>query len=239
MDPPKSNQIHVWHVRLALPADWAPCLLSHLTPDEEARAARFLQPADHERFVVGRAALRHILALYLDLEPGNVPIVPTAQGKPRLAPGVVDRDLRFNLSHSGTRILIGVTDGLDVGVDIEWMRAELEIEPLARRFFSPAEAAEVLGLSDELRRAAFYRCWTRKEAYLKATGEGLAVGLDRFEVSLLPGEPAALRVHLDDPEAVQRWRIYEPSLPSGYHGAVAVEGESHRLVELDWPAVNP
>lgn len=234
MEAPSGDEIHVWHVDLARRPGVAPGLSDVLAADEAARATRFLQRADYERFVVGRAALRHILGRYLDLSPHEVPVELDAQGKPRLTPGQLGCRLCFNLSHSGAHILIGVTDEHDIGVDVEWMRPELDIGPIAQRFFSPAEAAEVMGLPEGQRRAAFYRCWTRKEAYLKARGTGLALGLDRFEVSLLPGVPAALRRHQDDPGAEVSWRLYEPHLPTGYAGAVAVAGHEHRLAEFDW-----
>src|SRR5262249_38196538 len=149
-------------------------------------------------------------------------------GKPALA-GQGRAGLRFNVAHSEGWALIAVTRGREVGVDLERLRAEVATPEIAARFFSPRECEALQALPGPLRAEAFFRCWTRKEAYLKATGAGLSVALDRFAVTLDPGAPAALVEHRDDPDEVKRWSLRELPAPPGFAAALAVEGPSNGL----------
>jgi 4'-phosphopantetheinyl transferase len=170
--------------------------------------------------------LRSILAHYLDCQPAQVRFVYAAHGKPMLAGAT---DLRFNLTHSHGLALLAVTRGREIGVDVEHIRDDIDREPLAERFFSPVEVAALRSLAVELRREAFYRCWTRKEAFIKAVGKGLALPLDRFDVTLGPDEPAALLATHYDPSEAMRWSMHNLTPGKGFAGALTVEGHSWRL----------
>ena len=215
--------VHVWAVPLRQPMAAVDAAARLLAPDEHARAARFHFARDRDRFIVARAALRRILGGCLGVEPAAVQFAYSAAGKPDLAPVHEARDrLSFNLSHSHELAVVAVAGGAPLGVDVEHQREVPDLLDLARRFFAPGEAAQLLRLPPEEQPGAFFRCWTRKEANLKATGDGIAAGLDRFEVAFAPGEPAALRRTDDDPAEAARWSIIDLALEAGYAGAVAV-----------------
>lgn len=229
--------VAVWTVHLAQPPAVVARGGSLLSPDEQARAARFHFDRDREHFIVARAALRLILGECLGAEPATLRFSYSSAGKPSLAPGS-GRALAFNLSHSHELALVAVTGGRTVGVDVEHARDLPELADIARRFFSPREAAALLARPAAEQPADFLRCWTRKEAYLKARGEGIVAGLDRFDVSFLPGEAPALLRTLDDPGEAARWTLLDLAPAPGYAAAVAVRGGSARLVRLTlaWPA---
>jgi 4'-phosphopantetheinyl transferase len=179
--------------------------------------------------MAGRGALRHILAGYLGCAPAEIGFSYTAYGKPFLR-NEEKHGLRFNLSHSEDQALLAVTRGRVVGVDIEQIRPDFATEEIAKRFFSEREWKELRGLPAAERTTAFFRCWTRKEAFIKAVGEGLSFPLDAFAVSLAPGEPAALRWLRTDKDGARRWRLEDIAAPAGFLAALAVEGEVSRVV---------
>lgn len=203
--------------------------VAELSPAELARAGRFHFERDRRRFLRARRALRAIVADYLGTVPGAIEFQYGGQGKPRVA---VAPPLYFNLSHSQALALLAMTRLGEIGVDVEWIRPiELEI---ADRYFAPAEVAALRALPAAEQTAAFFRCWTRKEAYIKARGEGVLLPLDGFEVSLAPGDPAALlRVREDDAEA-QRWQFEHLEPAPGYVGAMALRARGWRLRDQGW-----
>ncbi len=145
--------------------------------------------------------------------------------------------IRFNISHSRGVALYAVTCGREVGIDLEYMRSDLEVEQIAGRFFSRREIATLHALPAALRRYAFFLCWTRKEAYIKARGEGLSLALDQFDVSLIPGEPAALLGTRPDADEALRWSLLELTPgPPEYASALAVEGVGWSLALWQWPS---
>jgi 4'-phosphopantetheinyl transferase len=184
--------VHVWRVALDVSTAQVERLRRLLSSDESQRADRFHLARDRRRFIVARGLLRLILSRYLQLHPSTLQFAYTAFGKPFLAQGTEGELLNFNVSHSDELALIACTRGRAIGVDIESIRPTIEYEQIAARYFSPTEYAHLCTLPLELRVRAFFRCWTRKEAYIKAHGAGLSVPLDRFAVSLVPGEPARL-----------------------------------------------
>ncbi|HYP28119.1 MAG TPA: 4'-phosphopantetheinyl transferase superfamily protein [Blastocatellia bacterium] len=218
------REVHVWRIEL----DRAPARvedLSHvLSPDEEHRAARFYFQKDRDHYTVARASLRLILALYLEKDPKELTFSYSPYGKPSLASRDPDKDLRFNLSHSGHLALAGVTFGLDIGIDVERVREDFASEEIAQRFFSAREVACLRSLPEGGRAQAFFHCWTRKEAYIKARGEGLSMPLDKFDVAFAPGEAPALLGTRIDPREVERWSILDIAIDPGYAAALAVEG---------------
>jgi 4'-phosphopantetheinyl transferase len=232
-----TDDIHVWRIALEISDALLARLSETLADDERRRAERFHFEKDRRHFIAGRGALRRLLGRYLSCRPMEVRFVYSNYGKPRLADETSEIDLRFNLTHSHGLALLAVTQGRDIGVDIECLRdLERDGEPLAERFFSPRESAALRSLPAELRREAFFHCWTRKEAYIKANGKGLSLPLDQFDVSLHPGEPAMLLATQHDPDEVRRWSMQSLFPAEGYVGALAVEGQSWRLWCGDWIA---
>ncbi len=196
-----------------------------LSSEEQRRAARFHFERDRRRFIGSHAALREILSLYLGEPPASLEFVTRVHGKPELASGAP----RFNLSHSGELALIGVAGNRELGVDVERVRAQVAIERIARRFFSASEAAALFAYPGSERDAAFFRCWTRKEAYVKARGGGLRIPLASFDVSLDEGRARLLRA----PD-IERWTLHSLAVPPGYVAAAVVEGEPEQVGVFDW-----
>jgi 4'-phosphopantetheinyl transferase len=158
-----------------------------------------------------------------------------AHGKPALAGDTGADAIRFNAAHSLGVALYAVTRGREVGIDLEHIRFDLAVMEIAERFFSRREVATLRTLPTEAQRQAFFRCWTRKEAYIKARGEGLSLPLDQFDVSLTPAEPAAVLGTQRDPSETARWSLQELPLAPDYVAALAVEGHGWRLACWQWP----
>ncbi len=229
--PLQSNEVHVWRASLEEPPCCLETLLRTLSPDERQRAERFHFPRDRRHFIAGRGMLRLLLAGYLGQGPGEIQFCYNPQGKPRLC---LDRgDLRFNLAHSQGLALYAFSRGRELGIDVERIRSDFDGEQLAQRFFSPRETAGLVSLPAQRRREAFFSCWTRKEAYLKATGLGLSLALDRFDVSLAPAA-AALLATRHDPAEARRWSMRDLAPAPGYTGALAAEGHGWRLWSAEW-----
>ncbi len=198
-----------------------------LAPEEQERAQRFHFMPDRRRSVYGRGLLRWLLGSYLELDPIRLQFAYSSQGKPELTSALVEKlakgQLHFNLSHSGTQLVLAFAWERRVGADVEQVRSDIELEQIAERFFSPAEQGALRSLKSPDRIPAFFRCWTRKEAYVKATGKGLTLPLDQFDVSLLPGQPAALLATRPDAEEASRWALHGVDVGPEYAAAVAVE----------------
>ena len=214
----ETRTVHVWRVALDQPDDKLDRFRRTLEPDEINRASRFHFEKHRQHFIVARGFLRSVVARYLEMQPEELRFSYGAYGKPALASG---RLLRFNLSHSHEVALLAVALDLELGVDVEHIRADFASEEIARRFFSRAEVEVFNALPQEEQVAAFFRCWTRKEAYIKAIGKGLSQALDAFDVTLAPDvQPALLRAEEDD---VSRWLLRNVDVGEGYAGALAVE----------------
>lgn len=224
-----SDEIHVWRVVLGLP----PAALEHmeivLSDAERERASRFHHIQHRRAFIASHAALRRILSLYVDVEPGALRFRHSVHGKPSLDRSPSEPLIKFNLAHSHTMALVAVAREREVGVDLEWVRPELANMRVAEEFFSPAELERLHALRGSAQVRGFFNCWTRKEAYVKARGEGLSMPLCEFDVSLEPGKPAELVSTRPDPQDVARWRLVDLSPGEGYVGAVAAEGQSWRV----------
>jgi 4'-phosphopantetheinyl transferase len=216
------GEIHVWSVRLDPPADVVEILGRPLSDDEWARANRFRFDRHRRQYVVGRGALRTLLAAYLGTRPEQVTFSYGPRGKPFLAP---QQDLYFNLSNSDEMALVAFVLGREIGADIEYLKPMPDCEQIAERFFSESERVVLRGIPAERKEEAFFNCWTRKEAYLKAVGEGLAAPLDSFDVTLAPGEPPRMLTLKGDAEAAAKW-LFEHLRPApDYIGAIAIERE--------------
>ena len=198
------------------------------------RAGRFVFERDRRHFAVTRGVLRAVLGRYLRVAPSAIDFVYNSHGKPALRDGSADCDLRFNVSHSAELALIAVTHGRAVGVDVEWVQEKFAIEEVAASFFSPAEVAALRALPAARRCTGFFNCWTRKEAYVKARGRGLSLPLHSFNVSLAPGEPAAILATADDSAESLRWSLREITPGPGYVAALAVKGHDWRMRCWRW-----
>lgn len=227
------GEVHVWRTRLdGWPLSRVAELAQTLSSDEQARAARLVRPEDKSRFTIARAILRDILSRYTGVPPGELVFSQAQQGKPHLVqPSVA---LQFNVSHSADRMLAAVSDGPAVGVDIERLRALSDLMELAARFFAAREHSTLLSLEGWQRIRAFFDAWTRKEAVMKARGDGLTLPLDQVEVTLLPGEsPRLLRLAGSVGEA-ECWSLHSVEVPEGFTAALAVEGGCERIIQRDW-----
>jgi len=217
IDSPKASvpegEAHVY----SCPIVGADAFLSLLTEEERVRAARFRVERMREQFIVARGQLRRLLAHYLGLKPGEIPLLYEENGKPYLP---AEFELHFNLSHADGLALFVVCRSL-VGIDVERARAIRDAENLVSRFFSKREGVEFQALHPDERPSAFLRAWTRKEAVLKATGRGV-LSLDTCEVTFAEHEPAQVRCLDGDHSAGSDWELvtWEPAL--GYLAALAV-----------------
>jgi 4'-phosphopantetheinyl transferase len=232
------GEIHIWRANLNPPASQIEQFAAILAADEQQRAARFHFKRDRRRFIVGRGVLRLILGYYLGLSPGRVQFSYGAWGKPALAEtfGRAEEQLFFNLAHSGEMAVYAMLHNQEIGVDVEQIRPMPDLEQIALRFFAVQEQAALLRLPAGQRQDAFFNCWTRKEAYIKALGVGLAQPLDQFCVSLAPGEPANLVSIAGSEVEAAGWLLEAFSPAAGYVASVAVAGQGWQLTYWDWPA---
>ena len=227
MAPPENlgledNDVHIWKVDLNVPGSHIQKLQEVLSADEIKRARRFYFQKDRNAFTVARGALRNILSWYLNFQPDELVFEYNSYGKPSLVTRFNTKNLQFNLSHSHQLALVAVIWNHEVGVDVEWMREDLADLQIAGRFFSQAEVVELRTVPVAKQKTAFFNCWTRKEAFIKAKGKGLSIPLDQFDVSLKPGVPAALlrtRFLLNE---ASHWAIYDVSPEPGYRAALAI-----------------
>jgi len=228
-----SNEVHIWRTSLDVNPAVRDRLAVVLSTAEQERAARFAFARDRNRYTVARAILRQLLGGYLDEPPQNVVLGTLPHGKPILSAPARIPGLRFNLSHSHEFALCAFCLGHELGIDIEKIRPQVAFEGIERRYFSPKERAELETLPEELRPEGFFLCWTRKEAYVKARGEGLKVPLESFSVSLTPGKPVVLQSSDEE-----RWSLYSIDITAGFVGALAAEGRGHRLRFWEWSESN-
>ncbi len=232
------NEVHVWKASLEVPHNVVNHLNGVLSADEFDRARRFHFEKDRRHWIVAHGILRLLLGRYLDVEANELQFVTNDYGKPSLVQPLHEAQLHFNLSHSGEIALYAFAYDRQVGIDIEHMRGPLDYEEVATHYFSSYECSMLHALPASLREEAFYMCWTRKEAYIKAHGVGLSQPLDEFDVSLTPSEPAALLADRHDPEAPGRWSLYTLAPEDRYAGALAVEGGGWQLTLWEWHHVS-
>ena len=231
------GQVHVWRMDLLQPDEVLDRFWTTLEGDETDRANRFHFEKHRRAFVVGRGFLRDVLSRYLDAKPALLRFLYGPYGKPALNGEHKRTRLRFNMSHSHNLALLAVTEDNQIGVDVEYMRADFATADIAQRFFSRAEVACFSALAEEERVAAFFRCWTRKEAFIKATGKGLSQSLDAFDVTFAPGVAAELlRV---DQEDASRWSLSDLDVGSEYAAALAVEGQVSKIIFLECGDLSP
>jgi len=229
------GEVHVWRASLRQDGGALLGLWESLSADERERAGRFHFRRDRDRFVAARGALRDLLGRYTGVEPRLLRFSYDGYGKPSLDGVTGGGPLRFNVSHSNGLALYAVTRGREVGIDLEFVREDFATLEIAERFFSAREVSVLRTLPPCERAVAFFDCWARKEAYVKARGEGLSYPLALFTVSLTPGEPAALLSTEDDPREAARWSLIELFPGEGYRAALAVKGARPSLRYCRWP----
>ena len=215
------NDVHIWRINLNSSESQLQFFRETLSSDEIARAQRFYFPEHRQRFIAGRGTLRAILGQYLGIAPKQVEFEYQPRGKPLLAAKFADKGLLFNLSHSQDLALCGVSYQNQIGVDLEYIRTMSDLEGLAKRFFSSREYEHLRLISPQEQQQIFFRYWTCKEAYLKATGDGL-VELEEIEISLTPNQPSQLLVSGD-------WNLRELTPAENFAAAVVVAGSNINL----------
>lgn len=225
------HEAHVWRIELDCATRTVAALSVTLSLEERRRADRFRSIELRERWTVAHAALRFVLARYARCEPSDLVFKLGEHGKPTLTKPVVE--IPFNFCHTGNVALVGISGGGRVGIDAETLRPDVEIEELSGQFFAAAEAAEIHALPPDERLAAFFTCWCRKEAFVKALGNGLSMPLNRFQVSVNVGETA--RVLWADGEDVNKWSLFDISEP-GTAAALIIEGPVPVLRRFDFVA---
>ncbi|GFE68451.1 4'-phosphopantetheinyl transferase superfamily protein [Chroococcus sp. FPU101] len=222
------TNVQIWVKNLDLPPEQIQTLEQTLSDDEKERAIRFRFAEHRRRFIAARGGLREILGDYLNLAPQDVKFEYNAKGKPLLCSSL-NRELQFNVSHSQDLALYGVAQSQKIGVDLEYVRTVKDLEHIAERFFCPSEAAILKTLSSPEREKAFFGIWTAKEAYLKATGEGIAGGLDQVEVSIAATQVQGLKSIFRDEQVVNQWRLWSFFPTPDYVATIAVEDVDRAL----------
>lgn len=228
------DEVHVWRVPLDVPPEIVAGLLPILSAGEQARTDRFLADAARRRFVASHGALRIILARYLDEKPECLRFLIDARGKPHLDPRARTPPLRFSLSHSGELALCAVTEGRDVGVDVERIHPVSAWREIAARYFSPDEQQALSALSGDRALEAFFGGWTRKEAYSKALGDGVSQAWTQFSVSLAPGAVTELPGTGSEGGQGGRFTLCALEPGTGYVAAVAAQGAGWSLHCWHW-----
>ncbi len=217
----EDETVHVWRLRLGEAHLDAAQFRPLLDPVECARADRYRFDADRNRFTTARGVLRKLLARYTNLDERELGFTTSRHGKPAIDPNVSGIPIEFNVSHSGALALIAFTARHAVGVDVEEIGRRVSDEKIAERFFSPDEVARLRDLPEADRRVAFFRCWTRKEAFIKAHGDGLSLPLDSFSVTL-DGDDSPRLLRFDGEPGIGHWRLAAPDPGVGYAAAVCV-----------------
>jgi 4'-phosphopantetheinyl transferase len=223
------DELHVWLVDLDALAPDLDRWEKTLCDDERERAQRFRFLHLHSRFVGARGVLRTLLGAYLEVSPGALRFRYSDKGKPTLDQPYSDSQLQFNLSHSEQVALLAFARDRELGVDVERLQKNFDVEGIAKRFFSPAEQKAIFALPRNQWPEAFFTCWTRKEAFVKAKGDGLSLPLDQFDVAVVPGQAAELLGTRPDPEEKNRWSLTNLDVVSGFVAAVAVRGPALRV----------
>jgi 4'-phosphopantetheinyl transferase len=223
------DEVQLWRIDLEAIRENEAQWQKILSRDESARASRYHFARDRQRFVAARAWLRIILASYLETEPSRIEFSYSDKEKPSLSPKFSESGITFNISHSGGIGLLGFARRREIGVDVEEIRHNSDLEAIARRFFSAREQEELAAIPKDAKADAFFRCWTRKEAYIKATGDGLSLPLSQFDVSLNPDDNDALAATRPDPGEAEKWLLRGVPAGVGYAAAICVRGRNWEL----------
>ncbi len=229
-----SGEVHVWRASFHQLMPLLNHFRSLISHDELMKSDRYRFQDNREEYIIARGLLRHLLGSYLGESPRSLRFFYNPYGKPALSNEAGENRLTFNLSHAHGYVLYVFTRGREVGIDVERVRAEAAHDGVAERFFSKKEVSTLRTLPRHAQPIGFFNCWTRKEAYIKARGEGLTIPLNQFDVSLVPGKPAALLESRVDPADTSRWTLKSLDMGTQYIAALAVEGQDWDLKCWDW-----
>jgi 4'-phosphopantetheinyl transferase len=229
-----ANEIHIWLAVLEQPVSILHGFIHALSIEERIKAENFYFERDRNSFIVRRGILRTIIGRYLDVEPNRILFRFGKNGKPALDNTFDSETIHFNLSHSHGVALFAFSRNHEIGVDIEYMCDISEMDKIVESFFSIEESEVFRSLSESKKKEAFFYCWTCKEAFIKALGEGMSLPLDRFEVSLVPSEPFKLLNIDGDSRKATRWTIREIKAAPNYAGAFAVKSDAFESMHWRW-----
>ena len=227
----QSKVPHIWLLDIQQCAQYMDGYHQFLSVDETSKADKFRFAKDRNTYVTTRAVLRELVSKQLDCNPVDVEFTYSEYGKPKLR----HNDLKFNVSHSGSYALIGLSNKIDIGVDIEEVKYTSDLRNVAHRFFSTQEFNELFMLERADIPTGFFNCWTRKESFIKAVGHGLSFPLDQFVVSLKPGDKVELKETTFDPQEKSNWTLDELPTPIGYAAAFAIREEIHTYNFFRYP----
>jgi 4'-phosphopantetheinyl transferase len=216
-----SANVHVWHIKLNRPIQEVEELRTVLSHDEREKCSRLRAPGLERRFIVCRATLRMILGRRLHIRPDRLEFRYSSAGKPELLDVDAHR-LHFNVTHSSEVAMVALSEGKPVGIDVEHIRPDFATTAIAERFFSIAEREQLRSMPEQVRPNAFFRCWTRKEAFIKAVGTGMAFPLDAFDVSLDEQVTSALLSIHGDHELAKNWTVCNLTAPPGFLASLAI-----------------
>jgi 4'-phosphopantetheinyl transferase len=222
--PLSPDEVHVWLASLEIGEERYHALWNIRSQEEMERAKRYRFEKNRISFVASRGILKTLLSGYLRMAAGKISFAYGPYGKPELAIEASSVPLRFNASHSNGLALFAFALDREIGVDIEYIRRNIDIEHIAKRFFSSEERAIIEKLPPGMKEKGFFGCWARKEAFLKAIGKGLSFGLDRVEVSVDPGSPASLLRITGSEEETALWSLHDLPAATDYSAALAVKG---------------
>ena len=230
------DEVHVWRISLNQPQSVIADLRTYLEAAELERAARYFFDKDRYQYIIGRGVLRLLLGRYLGQPAAGIRFQYTGYNKPFLDPSFAPFNLHFNLSHSGKVALLAFARHHEVGVDVELIRTDMEHSDISENFFSPYEVSVLRSVSSTEQPLVFFNCWTRKEAYIKAQGQGLSLALDSFDVTMRPDEPTKLLAIRDQPDDAAAWTLMALHPGVGYVGALAIRAHGLRYQLWEWMA---
>ena len=229
-----ATDIHIWGLLVDLPQDRIVQLAQRLSGEEIKKSTCYRFERDRKRYIARQAFLRIILGYYLDCETRHINFSYGPYGKPRVQDDISSTGIHFNLSHSNGLALFAVTRDVEIGIDLEMIKPLSDLEGIVTNFFSPSEIAEFYKVTANERLFAFYNCWTRKEAFIKAIGKGLTYDLSEFDVSLAPDKPARILSISGNTEQAACWSLAELNPASDFVAAIAYKGQERKMVCLGW-----
>lgn len=229
------NEVQVWSVELAQESGCVEAMRNVLSESERARVDRLVLDRHRHYFTVARGVLRTLLGAHVGVPPEQVCFEYGECEKPRLGLDSGGSDIRFNLSHSNHLALIAIARERELGIDLEQIRDSLKTERIAKRFFNPWEVRALQRLPKSERPRAFFEVWARKEAYVKARGDGLYFPFDEFCVSVVRSESPSLVGNHRDPGELDRWSLVDLDLAPGFAASLVAEGKGWHIRSLKWP----
>lgn len=229
------NEVHLWHCRFDINRNRIDEFIQLLSKDEREKSCKFKFKIDRQRSIISRGVLRTLLGRYLEIQPWDLQFGYTEYGKPFLKN---ESGIQFNLSHSHNRAVFAFVQDAEIGVDIEKIKSDFEVMDIARNFFSSDEIQTLEALPAKEWAAGFYRCWTRKESFIKAKGSGLSFSLSSFSVSLDADRAELLRTEWHPPEK-KEWQMFSFRPSEDYQAALLVRGNFRSVEQRDWNAFIP